>query len=246
MLVFNAAVDLIEYHEIHIFKMHRWKDFILFISSFSFTFFIDLRIGILFCIVVALLLILRKSTRIQIIQYGYSLEASRYVNKEEFWDAQLEDGVFILGLRGSVGFFNVGQLKQELNRYTKHENITFNEILIQEEIQDQLVKQRFKSLIGLENAENKIQSTLILDFSQLTSIDSAAVYILGENVRYLIEKDSFRVLFCGIVNEDAKALFYRANLIHDKNSVDCNLFKDIDQAVDFVRNSRNALHHFKF
>lgn len=130
-IVFNAAVNLIEYHEIiYLFKMGIWSDVALFIVTWGITLFFTMGDGILLCLLLAVLLILRRTTTINLNLLGYlpnSGLTQNFVDATEFPEAEMVDGALIMGLRGSLRFYNAGQLRRTMELLMQRERDLFNE-----------------------------------------------------------------------------------------------------------------------
>jgi MFS superfamily sulfate permease-like transporter len=130
-IVFNAAVNLIEYHEIiYLFKMGIWSDVALFIVTWGITLFFTMGDGILLCLLLAVLLILRRTTTINLNLLGYlpnSGLTQSYVDATEFPEAEMVDGALIMALRGSLRFYNAGQLRRTMELLMQRERGLFND-----------------------------------------------------------------------------------------------------------------------
>ena len=130
-IVFNAAVNLIEYHEIiYLFKMRIWYDIGLFIITFAITFFLTMGDGVLLCILLAVLIILRRSTSVDLSLLGCLpdyMSTHKFVDMKEFPEAEVVDGVLIMGLRGSLRFYNAGQLRRTMEHLMDTETKLYQE-----------------------------------------------------------------------------------------------------------------------
>jgi high affinity sulfate transporter 1 len=179
-IVFNAAIDLIEWHEIYfLFHMKSLREIFFFFSTLAMTFFVPIGFGILFCLALACFVILKRSTLLRLSMMGYvpSYDHDAYVDFSDYPNAQLVDNIIILSLKGPLEFYTAGRLRRQIE-------------MLWEVEQDHLRRHSGPIHIPEVNStygELFVHSqthpfVIILEFSACSSIDSAGMYILHEMV----------------------------------------------------------------
>ncbi|KAJ3275243.1 Solute carrier 26 [Terramyces sp. JEL0728] len=117
-IVANAGFNLIEFQEIaFLVKMKSVDDTIMFLLSFGVTTFISISDGIVLCLLVSALLILRKTTKTDIGLVGrLDLDNgdTMYTDSRNYPDCHFVDGVLALSLYGPLEFYNAGRLRRRI------------------------------------------------------------------------------------------------------------------------------------
>ncbi|KAJ3322547.1 Solute carrier 26 [Boothiomyces sp. JEL0866] len=117
-IVANAGFNLIEFHEIaFLVKMKSLSDTFMFLLSFGVTTFISISDGIVLCLLLSALLILRKTTKTDIGLVGrLDLEngESMYIDSRNYPECHLVEGVLALTIYGPLEFYNAARLRRRI------------------------------------------------------------------------------------------------------------------------------------
>jgi sulfate permease, SulP family len=207
-ILFNAAIGLIEVHEIHfLFKSQSKKDIFLFLSTWVICFFISIGDGILLCLLLASFLILRRTTALHINLMGEVTLPSgtkAYVDVVDNPEAKLVDDVLLLQLKGDLEFFNAARMRRRIEIL-----LDLEEQISNNEIDTQLAKRKSLFFVKASQREN---FSIVMDFSSCSNIDTASLLTLHE-VTTAYQRHGTRFIVCGL-HPIQKLMFEKAGLIN--------------------------------
>jgi MFS superfamily sulfate permease-like transporter len=221
-VVFNAAVNLIEYHEIlFMFKMRIVSDILLFFVAWFITLFLTMGDGILLCLLLAVLIILRRTTAVNLRLLGYlpnSNTVHNYVDMKEFPEAEVVDGVLIMGLKGSLCFYNAGQLRRTMEHLMKTEKRLFLEAkdMVRQPTNSstRTLFDRSKDLFKFKKDESK-QDEVLSGGSSIDADPIEMVFGLSEFDDQYDTDDRFCVIldFCNCSDVDSASVFILKRIV---------------------------------
>ncbi|KAJ3168705.1 Solute carrier 26 [Irineochytrium annulatum] len=120
-IVFVAALGLIETKEIgFVFRLRAWSEIAMFLATYVITLIFSISVGILLCLVLSALLIVKRTTVTSMSVMGRVHHASdhsvkpTFVNIDEHSDAELLDGVILLRVDVPLLFYNSGQARRSI------------------------------------------------------------------------------------------------------------------------------------
>lgn len=183
-IIFKAATALIEFRDIRfILRIHAWTDLAMFLSTFLITFTSTISNGIIMCLLLATLIIIRKISAADLSIMGHmspqehrkaalteTASHGLYLDIKEHPDAQVSEGILILSIRGPLVFYNCGTLPRTIDVLTKTD-------------MELLKRQRLVSLDKTETVmipmtrANRSSSMIVMDDGAIKS----RVFSLDEN-----------------------------------------------------------------
>ena len=225
-IVFNAAIDLIEVHEIvFLFKMRSLSELFLFLASLCITFFLPIGQGIFFCVLLAAFNVLKRASTLNVSMLGYLPSGIQqqvaFVDLLDHPYAQMIDRVLLLSIKGNFAFYNAGRFRKRIDMLLKIEeeclrnsrpvhipssNSTFTELFVSSHVE--------------------LPSTILFDWSSCNRIDVSGLYVLYEVIE-LFQKRGIRVLLSGI-RESQLGVFQTAGIL---DLVHHDSFKTVQQAM---------------
>ncbi|KAJ3252289.1 Solute carrier 26, partial [Boothiomyces macroporosus] len=117
-IVANAGYNLIDFSEFaFLIEMKSIGDIFMFLLTFGVTTFISISDGIVLCLLLSSLLILRKTTKINIGLVGLlDLENgdSMYIDARNYPNCKFVDGVIAVRIYGPLQFYNAGRLRRRI------------------------------------------------------------------------------------------------------------------------------------
>lgn len=233
-IVFNAAINLIEYDEIFfVFEMRNMIDIAMFIATYAMTMFVSIASGILLCLLLSVLIIVKRNTTVQLSLLGVLVTRDRssgrvtkqdFVDIEENPEAELIDGCLILQVHGSLLFYNSGRIRRTIELLSNTDRAQAAVSLAgddhghhghhAEEVGDKLDFDAKGNVISsgsdMEYGHGH-DRYVILDLSDCTEMDAAAVLILRRIAKSFKHK-GIRMVFTGLVPEHKK-LFVNGGLV---------------------------------
>jgi SulP family sulfate permease len=224
-IVFDAALNLINVKEISfLVKTKSWPDIGWFLISWGLTFFLKISTGLMLCLLLATLLILRRATtpNLAFLARLDAADSISFIDLSDHPHAILEDDILILAVQGPLEFYNISRMRQEI------EILSDIELGLLEEYDDSKKSPQFKGSVRL---------TIILNFKACRTLDSAALYVLHQLVEDYKTRD-IRVILC----------YFQ----FDRNPIDQNgllqlfgansLAKNIDVAIDMAKSGTDLMH----
>lgn len=222
-IVAEAALRLIHLNEI-IFTLSKrnFQEISKCFLAYIFTIFLPPDQGIIFCLVLSALVIIRRSTAINVsilgeIEVGDEIQ---YVDISDHPEAFVIAQIVPLVIRGSLEYFNAARISRRVEilidavsklAHTDNEN---DLVLVHTAI-------RNSSLFITRRADRAVN--VILDFQHVDKIDSSAAYEL----KRLIEKSTLdRIIFCGLTSEHQKLLNF---------CKDGDVYGDFETALESVK-----------
>ncbi|KAJ3312438.1 Solute carrier 26 [Boothiomyces sp. JEL0838] len=197
-IVANAGFNLIEFHEIaFLVRMRSIGDSFMFLLSFSVTTFISISDGIVLCLLLSALLILRKTTKTDIGLVGrLDLENgdSMYIDARNYPECHFVEGVLALTIYGPLEFYNAGRLRRRIELLLEAErsaietaasklhDATGNDIAVQVGLRESSLF--VKSRCSLSKNPMKI----IFDLSKCDEIDTYAALVLSKIFKTFIRQ----------------------------------------------------------
>ncbi|KAI8927112.1 sulfate transporter family-domain-containing protein [Entophlyctis helioformis] len=143
-IVFNAAINLIEFDEIFfVFKVRGWSEILMFLATWAITFFTSISQGILLCLLLAVLIIVRRTSAVDMALLGQlpSKPSSTadvpahplchkhsqdplgteitLVDVKEHSSAEVLEGILPLQIRGPLMFYNSGRIRRTIQHLLK-------------------------------------------------------------------------------------------------------------------------------
>jgi high affinity sulfate transporter 1 len=208
-IVMNAAINLIEYDEIgFLFSMQNVFEIFLFLITWAMTFFISIDQGIVLCVGLSALLILKKTTMVNLSLLGKisynsaSGSVTKFVDVQEYPEAQLMDGLLAISIQNTLEFYNAGRLRRRIEMLLDMETeMLKNNKRSSTSSFDDLKKKRNTALFV--NANFKISDhflTILLDFTRCEHVDTAATHTLHTIIKNL-QKEKARVILSGVKAE---------------------------------------------
>jgi high affinity sulfate transporter 1 len=218
-VVFVASYRLIEFEEIHyIFKMRNIHEIIKFLATYLITIFFDVSTGILLCLLLAGLVIIQRSTTINVSLLGQinvsdanNAIKNAYVDIKEHPDAKFIPNLLILQIRGSLEFFNAGRMARRIEMLTEAvAKYTIQHTPLQS-LSD-FDPELHHNLLFIKSEFPDAHVSIVLDFSTNDNIDSAAILILEKIISKSHAFKSTQVYLCGL-HYFHTLLFEKAGLI---------------------------------
>jgi MFS superfamily sulfate permease-like transporter len=241
-IVAEAALRLIHVNQIMFTLSKRnFQEISKCLLSYLFTIFLPPDQGIIFCLVLSALVIIRRSTAINVsilgeIEVGDEIQ---YVDISDHPEAFVIAQIVPLVIRGSLEYYNAARISRRVEilidavsklAHTDNEN---DIVVVQMAI-------RNSSLFITRRADKSVN--VILDFQHVDKIDSSAAYEL----KRLIEKSSMdRIIFCGLTIEHRQILdFCQEGDVYDDfetalESVKLELYGESVHSADNQRSVRS-------
>ncbi|GAB6029460.1 hypothetical protein CHUAL_005216 [Chamberlinius hualienensis] len=233
-----------------------WKsvktDSILIITSFIAVFLLDLQYGIAVGILISMIMVLFQTIRIKINVMGNVLGTNIYLQVKKFKKATELDQIKILSVGGPLFFGTKDKLKRKVD-------VKVLRAIYEHQVRETLSKMGSSSQLSIIKTPKKLMSrkktvikmefptvwspitSLILDFSLVTFMDTAAMRMLT-----IIKADLDKVgvaLYIASPNEKVEKIIERSEL---KSKFLTNLFPTIHEAVKYcqlqtsIKNSDNG------
>lgn len=222
-IVMNAAINLIEYEEIgYLFQMQNLFEILLFIATWALTMFVSINEGIVFCIGLSALLILRKTTMVNIGLLGklrYSSHEGNqvktaYVDIRDYPEAELMDGIMAISIQNNLEFYNAGRLRRRIEMLLEVEaDIMNNKRDSSSSGKSVDLKKKRQSAFFVDSGVKirDLQLTLVLDFSKCESIDSNATFILHKIFKSMLRQNA-RCIISGL-RPEMREMLSRGHII---------------------------------
>jgi MFS superfamily sulfate permease-like transporter len=220
-IVMNAAINLIEYDEIgFLFQMQNLFEIFLFIFTWALTFFISIDQGIIFCIGLSAMLILRKTTMVNLSLLGkmdYTTSAghvTKFVDVQEYPDAVVMDGLLAISIQNNLEFYNAGRLRRRIEMLLDMETQLLEQSKRSSTSSFEDLKKKRQSALFV-NSNFKISDhlmTILLDFTRCEFVDTAATHTLHTIIKNL-QKQKARVILSGI-KADVYPILEKGHVIH--------------------------------
>ncbi|KAJ3090602.1 Solute carrier 26 [Quaeritorhiza haematococci] len=140
-IVFVAAYNLIEWGEIFfIARLRAWSEFAMMIGTWIITLVLSIEIGIVLSVLFAALAIVKRTAKVDMtllgrlvlggcppgMGNGYDKDVkippahlTKFVDIKEHPEAELPDGILILGVQAPILFYNAGLFRKTMNSLTK-------------------------------------------------------------------------------------------------------------------------------
>jgi MFS superfamily sulfate permease-like transporter len=258
-VVFVAAYGLIEFDEIaFLFRMRNFPEIFKFLLTYFFTIFFDANTGIVLCLLLAGLVIIRRSTSLNVSLLGevqvadpYSHDATRrsaYVDMKEHPEAHVMERVLAIQIRGALEFFNASRIARRIEMLMEA-LVKFKTQHSSEQSISDFDPDLHSDLFFIRSAfppDNHV--SIILDFSSVEDMDSSAVWILLKIIKMSKSHAGSCIYFSGLHPFQVE-LFERSKLL-DILGRDLVVEK-VEDAVARINASslhrstlrRNSVHH---
>ncbi|KAI8909718.1 sulfate transporter family-domain-containing protein [Gorgonomyces haynaldii] len=189
-IVFNAAVDLIEYDRIiFLFKRHNFGEVFFFLACYCLTFFLPIGQGIIFILLLAAFLILRKSTMLNMELEGeicYIADgklSKKYVDVKYHPEATMKNRLLLLAIKGPLEFYNASRLRRRIELFLEIERK-----LLQNH-ESKAEPNAFSERLFV-NAKEGLKSgyCVIMDFRMCENLDGTGLFVLHELMHLFKER----------------------------------------------------------
>ncbi|KND00631.1 sulfate permease [Spizellomyces punctatus DAOM BR117] len=212
-ILFVAGYNLIEWFEImFIIRMASVRDVAYLAIAFLASVFVNTEVGLMACILLSLMTLLKKSSKPEMAVLGAVQEGKDVVYRsiEEYPNAQTKDEIMIIRVLSSLRFYNSSLLRDRLAR---------------------LEKQTRALAESYGKGPNPIQE-FVLDIGLCREIDSTGALVLYELIHSLHHRH-VRVCFAN-VKKQHRAAFKNAKITQEIG--EDRLYETLDQAVIASRN----------
>jgi MFS superfamily sulfate permease-like transporter len=207
-VVFVAAYGLIEFDEIaFIFRMRKYPEIVKFLLTYLFTIFFDASTGILLCLLLAGLEIIRRSTSLHVSVLGEinisdpnGTGSSRlaFVDLYDHPEANLIDKLLALQLRGSLEFFNASRIARRIEMLTQAVAKFQMEHEPDQTLEDFDPKVHGDMFFIRSEVPTDKHISIVLDFANVEDMDSSAVWILLKIVKKSKTHHGSTIYFTGL------------------------------------------------
>jgi MFS superfamily sulfate permease-like transporter len=135
-IVMKSAIVLFSTRDLRfLFKIHAWEDLTMFLVSFVITFCTSIFEGIIFCLIVAVLVIIKKVSFVNLSILGRYRDTTpggsagqSYVDINENPKAEIDDGIMIVSVKGPFLFYNSTSFSYTLRQLMKEDRRLQNEL----------------------------------------------------------------------------------------------------------------------
>ncbi|KAJ3305217.1 Solute carrier 26 [Kappamyces sp. JEL0829] len=229
VLVLDAAFRLVQYDELaYTLKMKNLKEVTKLVLAYGFTIFLTPSTGIIFCLVLSALVIIRRSTHINVsvlgeieVQSGADV-VPRHVDIKSHPEAFVLAQVVPLSIKGSLEYFNAARISRKVEMLTDAVSKLAQEELHGSRSADQVSKAIRNNTLFISR-ESRQAVTMILDFQELDDMDSSAAWQLKKIVE---NSRGDRIIFSGLQQRHVDMLTFMNQE---------NIFETFDQAMEAVK-----------
>lgn len=208
VLVFDAATRRIPFKEIQFTLQKRnVQEIVKLLATYILTISLNPTLGVIFCLILSALVIIRRSTAIHVSVLG-EIEVKddrakgnrdeeetvivRYVDISQHPEAFVIAQVVPLSIKGSLEYFNAARISRRVEMLT-------DAVSKLSEVEERLDSTKVSSAIRNNSLwiarESRCNDVIvILDLSQVDALDSSAAW----EVKKLYEKSNDRILLCGL------------------------------------------------
>jgi MFS superfamily sulfate permease-like transporter len=223
-VVFVAAYGLIEFDEIaFIFRMRKYPEIFKFLLTYFFTIFFDASTGILLCLLLAGLVIIRRSTSLNVSVLGEvkvsdptgsGTTRQAFVDLYDHPEANVIDKLLALQLRGSLEFFNASRLARRIEMLTQAVSKFQLDHDPDQTLEDFDPKVHGDVFFIRSEIPTDKHISIVLDFANVEDIDSSAVWILLKIIKKSKNRMGSTIYFTGLHPYQLE-LFGKARLLDE-------------------------------
>ncbi|KAI8903084.1 sulfate transporter family-domain-containing protein, partial [Gorgonomyces haynaldii] len=197
-IVFNAAIDLIEVHEIQFMTaMRAPTEIFYFLASFVLSMVFPIGDAILFCLALGIFFILKGATNLNVSLMGYFFQENKnkeasavFVDLQENLEAKILDDALVMALKGPLCFYNAGQLRRKIDMLLQVEmELKDGDMKVPDG--DSLYSRMFIV------SETDDPYFIVLDLSGCTAMDVSGVFTLYE-IAHLFHERGTRFVISGV------------------------------------------------
>jgi MFS superfamily sulfate permease-like transporter len=219
-VVFVASYRLIEFEDIiFIFKMKNLHEIVKFLITFLITIFFDVSTGIILCILLASLVIIQRSTSLNVSLLGEVTVAdtagktrSTFLDLREHPEAKVLSNALLIQIRGSLEFFNASRIARRIEMLT--EAVTkFSKTHTPLQTINDFDPELHHNLLFIKSEfpeDNHV--SIVLDFSMNEDMDSAAILVIEKIIQKAKKHRGSQIYLVGL-HKFHTELFTRAGLI---------------------------------
>jgi MFS superfamily sulfate permease-like transporter len=247
-IVFVAAYSLIEWDQIFFtFRLRKLTEISKFIATWAMTVGLSVNTGILMCLLFSALVIIRRSTslniallgKLEVLDKDKSDYVDHYVDLRENGQAVLEKDigkkgvlkVVILSLGGSIEYFNASRIARRMTMLIEANALLQKD---RESVRDEgFVVTSTSDILFIRGSKDSSSFSVIYDFSKVEDMDSAALWVfksIAETFKH--SKGSGQLVLCGL-KPWMEDLFARSGV---KDEV--KVFPTVSESVDFLNRAK--------
>lgn len=226
VIVLDAAFRRIPLTEIKFTLQKRnVHEIIKFLLSYPLTISLSPSLGIIFCLILSALVIIRRSTAINVSVLGEIEESLndkiliKYVDLTEHPEAFVIAQVVPLQIKGPLEYFNAARIARRVEMLTDAV-AKIAETEYTGHVQINTAVRNNALWIQRDSTFNSV--LVILEFAFTQDIDSSAAW----HIKKLVEKTTDRVLFCGLQNQHLEML----DFIPPQD-----IFPSLEQALEYIK-----------
>ncbi|KAJ3090601.1 Solute carrier 26 [Quaeritorhiza haematococci] len=255
-IVFVAAYNLIEWGEIFfVARLKAWSELAMLLGTWIITLVLSIEIGIILSVLFAALIIVKRTAKVDMSLLGrlylgtpggdsksgaapaytpVPLPPSanglvKYVDIKEHPEAELPDGILILGVEAPILFYNAGLFRKTMNSLTKASRKL---IEVQREATLRIVSSESEMLA--ETPIDVEKFAVLIDMKNCHAIDSAAAHTLRSIIR-TYKVSATTIAFAGL-HENILATFQTSGLFELVGGE--NIFGDVADGVEEIERRR--------
>eukprot|EP01102_Stenamoeba_stenopodia_P014711 TRINITY_DN4921_c0_g1_i1.p1 TRINITY_DN4921_c0_g1~~TRINITY_DN4921_c0_g1_i1.p1 ORF type:complete len:723 (+),score=163.43 TRINITY_DN4921_c0_g1_i1:83-2251(+) len=198
-IIIVAAIALIEMKDmVFMWKVRAIKEWILLLFIFIYTFIMGLEFGVLICLFVSVILVVKHSTRPRVTRLGVTPHG-KFRDIDQFPEAVSPPGTVILRIEDGLYFANIGQVKNLISEWMEEAG---EELLLFNSAQEG---------VGVVSHLNPLR--LVIDFTNVGSIDLSALQVVEEMFEEMIHR-GVELYFIKLDTETKERLYRSGVLEH--------------------------------